>query len=168
MLSFSVHKKNKGFTLPEVLIIVVMIGILAAVAAPSFLAFLNRSRVNDALVSVEGALKEAQREAIKKSSNSCTVNLNTSSVTGSCLVTGDRSLPDGVQMVTNNGGTPLAISFSHKGTNTLSNTGTVVLYNSNNSDLKKCLVISHPLGIIRAGNYSGSTASVDSTKCTTT
>jgi len=162
MLLSNAHKKNQGFTLPEVLIIVVVIGILAAVAAPSFLATLNRSRVNDALAAVEGALKEAQREAMKRG-QSCTVTLNTTTkkVTGPCLVTGERDLcekrgVDGnciqpkalIEILT--GGNEITYTFKGH----IASAGTIKVYRPDTSS-QKCLVISAGIGIMRTGDFDG-------------
>jgi prepilin-type N-terminal cleavage/methylation domain-containing protein len=59
--------KNKGFSLIETLIIVVIVGILAAIAIPSFVGSFDRVQLNQAVVEVRGILQEAQRQAIRKS-----------------------------------------------------------------------------------------------------
>ncbi|WP_414543543.1 Tfp pilus assembly protein FimT/FimU [Nostoc sp. CCY0012] len=56
-------QKNAGFTLIEMLVVVVMIAVLSAIAAPGWLGFVNRQRLNKANDVVLAALQEAQREA---------------------------------------------------------------------------------------------------------
>jgi type II secretory pathway pseudopilin PulG len=58
----------------------VMIGILSAIAAPGWLAFVNRQRVNKANDAVLAALQEAQREA-KKTKLSYSVSFQKNSTT---------------------------------------------------------------------------------------
>jgi len=146
------RNKNQGFTLIETLFTLIIIGILAAIAAPSFLAMLNRNKVSNALTQVRGALQEAQREAVRKS-QSCTVTIDATNkkVAGPCLVTGDRTLNSSVGLESNE----TSIKFSYRGTINLSGDGTVVFFTEDNPNYKKCLAISSPLGIIRSGKYTG-------------
>jgi prepilin-type N-terminal cleavage/methylation domain-containing protein len=60
------RQKNAGYTLIEMIVVVLMVGILAAIVSPTWLAFVNRQRVNKANDAVFAALQEAQREAKKK------------------------------------------------------------------------------------------------------
>ncbi|WP_448597413.1 pilus assembly FimT family protein, partial [Thermoleptolyngbya sp.] len=48
-----------GYTLTEVIVVVVMISVLAAIAAPSWVALLNRQRLSDATNDVLQALRQA-------------------------------------------------------------------------------------------------------------
>lgn len=47
-------RKSKGFTLIELMVVVAIIGILAAVAVPKFLSFLARSRKSEARTTLSG------------------------------------------------------------------------------------------------------------------
>lgn len=163
MLPFYVNKNERGFTLIETLIIVLIIGILSAIAAPSYLAFNSKSKVNNAVAKVQGALQECQRESIRRSkSYTLILNVTDKKVTGGCLVTGERIIDPSVTMQSNEP----SIAFSYRGTITLPDSGTVVFSSTNTPNEKKCLVISHPLGIIRAGNYDISATDVTAANCT--
>lgn len=91
-----------GFTLLEKMVIVVIIGIAAAVSTPSILAAMNRAKVKQTMAKVRVALNETQREAIK-GNKLCTLTLNfdAGKISGSCLKVSDRSLDTDVAIVTN-------------------------------------------------------------------
>jgi prepilin-type N-terminal cleavage/methylation domain-containing protein len=69
---------NAGFTLLEMIVVVVMVGILAAIVGPSWLAFVNRQQVNKANDTILAAIQEAQREA-KKNKRRYSVSFRTNS-----------------------------------------------------------------------------------------
>ncbi len=62
-------KKDAGFTLIELLIIVLILGIFASIAAPSWLAFINRQRVRTVNDRVLQTLRSAQSEAKRNKSD---------------------------------------------------------------------------------------------------
>lgn len=57
---------NAGFTLIEMMIAFSIVGILSAIAAPSWITFTNRQRINAANDAVLRVLQEAQRQAKNK------------------------------------------------------------------------------------------------------
>lgn len=63
--SSRLSKNTSGFTLIEVLVVIAMVGIISAIAAPSWLSFLARQRLNKVNDIVFATLQEAQREAKK-------------------------------------------------------------------------------------------------------
>jgi prepilin-type N-terminal cleavage/methylation domain-containing protein len=69
------RKGDGGFTLLEVLIIVLIVGIFASIAAPSWLAFINRQRTRTVNDRVFQSLRLAQSEA-KRTKREITVTFN--------------------------------------------------------------------------------------------
>ncbi|BAY12821.1 glycosyl transferase family protein [Calothrix sp. NIES-2098] len=57
---------NSGFTLLEVLLVTLLIGILSAIAVPSWLTFVNNRRLNIAQDEVYRAMRQAQSQAKKE------------------------------------------------------------------------------------------------------
>ena len=51
---------NAGFTMVEMIVVIAIVGILAAIAAPSWLALLTRQRVNAAQAEALAVLRQAQ------------------------------------------------------------------------------------------------------------
>lgn len=60
------EKLDSGFTLIEVIIVTLVIGILSAIVVPSWLGFVNRQRINAVNESILRALQTAQQEARKQ------------------------------------------------------------------------------------------------------
>jgi prepilin-type N-terminal cleavage/methylation domain-containing protein len=166
MKSNSNKKSNYGFTLTELMIALIIIGIIAAIATPNFLGLLNRIKVNNSLEQLLGAIRETQRLAMQQGKR-CRININPSTkmltaTPSNCLLE-NRTIDDNVIIRTNIPGATPNISFSYKGNTT--KMGTIVL-SSNLIDTQKCFVISLGLGIMRTGDYIGSkTGSVSANKC---
>jgi prepilin-type N-terminal cleavage/methylation domain-containing protein len=172
MLSKHVNSNIQGFTLIESLVTVAIVGVIAAITAPSFFGALTNKRVDDVLAKVEGALKEAQSTAVKKS-RSCTLMLTAQrvsavridAVTGTtsadlaCLPTGERdfSASGNIALLGTAGSTGTPITFSLKGSTPVTQTTETILVrrtDTTSNQRIKCLVISSGVGLIRTGNYA--------------
>jgi len=69
------RKGDGGFTIVELIVIVLVLGILSSIAAPSWLAFINRQRVRTVNDRVFQSLRLAQSEA-KRTKRDITVTFN--------------------------------------------------------------------------------------------
>jgi len=63
------RQKNVGFTLLETMIVVAIIGIVAAIAVPSFQSMLEINRLKQAVESFQSDMQFARTEAIKQSTS---------------------------------------------------------------------------------------------------
>ena len=160
------QKSDRGFTLIEIVVVLIIIGIFAAIAAPNFARLLSRIRVNNSFSTVVGAIKEAQRQAIRQG-KMCRVSINTNNNTltgipANCLLT-QRNIDRSITIRSNIPGTIPNISFSFRGSTT--KMGTIVV-SSPNTESQKCFVISLGTGIARTGTYTGNrTGSVSARNC---
>jgi prepilin-type N-terminal cleavage/methylation domain-containing protein len=111
--SLSRHSTT-GFTLIEMIVVIVIIGVLFAIAAPSWLAFANRQRANAARDQVLQAVRLAQAEAVR------THRPHTLEIVGTVGTTTISDPPTLlVQSVGSVGGTPQEVGNGQYGANTI-------------------------------------------------
>ena len=164
MLLYNARKSDSGFTLIEMMVTTIIIGVIAAIAAPNFLGLLNRNRVNEAARQIEGALTEAQRQAMRRGTQcSISVDLPDNTISnpagGNGCLLNNRILNDLVELNTNRA----TITFSGKGNieiddltpGSITPTPVLVVSMTNGTDLQRCIVIDSLLGSQRLGEYSG-------------
>lgn len=147
----------------ELLVVLAIVGILAAIAGPSLWGMMQRARINQALSMLRGGYFEVNREAQKKS-RSCWITFPSSrtfepTLRSDCFVTGNRTLT-GVAIRHNYSGNRMGFDFQGRN----NKLGTVVIYVPG-SPYQKCLVTSNLLGATRAGTYRGNETQTSADLC---
>jgi type IV pilus assembly protein PilA len=87
----SSHKKNllqKGFTLVELMIVIVIVGILSAVALPNFLNQTSKAKATEPKTKVSALLKQAQAEALSDTAANAVTLMNTATTGPVAVATG--------------------------------------------------------------------------------
>ncbi len=159
--------KDSGFSLPELLVVTIMVGILSAIAVPNLLQSRRDAQAKEIFTKIRSALYEAQANADRKSIT-CTVNLTSTSISGSpqgCVLE-TTNIDSSIISVTKGGFTdpPTNISFSFSGGTTNGSTLyiTTKKFNQPFQEVARCIVVSST-GMIRTGFYDAN-ASADN-KC---
>ena len=159
MWLYPVPKQAKGFTLIEIIVVTIIVGVIGALAIPSFFSLLNRNRVNQGISDIEGALKEAQARATRNG-KSCEIEIDAATNTISngdgdndnCLLN-PRNIDNDFTLTTSR----KEILFSGKGNISLTKGVPVIVlsFPDGGSTQQSCVVIENSLGSIRTGNYAG-------------
>lgn len=167
--------QSAGFTLIEVLVVVVIAAVLAAIAAPSWQGFLNRQRVSAVKSDLLQTLKNAQQDAIQRRlsvpvviNSDSAATLPTITVNNNVQTLGsDTNNPSNVRIrsysVSATGtqdATFDTIVFDHRGMPTIKKSTTsaaatsdalpfVISINAENAGAKQCVIVASLLGSLK-------------------
>jgi type II secretory pathway pseudopilin PulG len=171
-LNNSTPRKNEsGFTILELLVIVILLGTLAAIAAPGWLGFINRQRVRTVNDRVFQSLRLAQSEA-KRTKQSVTITFNPGSATDSPTVTFSPPLATGGSQQKLDGGgeikpgtitlipTPSnSLTFDYQGNLAAGTTPFYVTVAVSGGGTRQCVIVNTLLGGMRTdeGPFNPST-----------
>jgi len=131
----------QGFTLIEVLVVMVFVGILSAIAAPSFLGFADKQRVSSSQSKLFDSIKAAQSES-KRTKLNKSILISADSI-------GSNKLIDGTSISGNT--LPAVIVFDKSGSPISINGGKFqpISFQVNGSgNAKKCISIITLLGAV--------------------
>jgi prepilin-type N-terminal cleavage/methylation domain-containing protein len=108
MRRLNVHHKNQGFTLLEILVALAITGILAALTLPNLLAWLNSNKVQEVTDSIQSALQDAQKQAMRRG-RICTINFTNGTGTNPTVYSQITASEAGCLVANNDKANPLIL-----------------------------------------------------------
>jgi prepilin-type N-terminal cleavage/methylation domain-containing protein len=164
-------RQNLGFTLIEILVVIMMVGILTAIAAPSWLSFVTNNRLSSSQSRVFSTLRDAQSTA-KRGSTTARFVIGNDSNNKAYVRSGTSQyqyLEQGVRVLSVTRGAttvplPLTIEFSAQGLPTKVNNATLLTSTdypvkitvgvNNSAGLNRCTSIVTILGSMKSASGS--------------
>ncbi|PSN20097.1 prepilin-type cleavage/methylation domain-containing protein [filamentous cyanobacterium CCP5] len=142
-----------GFTLLEVLVVVVLVAILMAIAAPGWLAYLNRQRVRTVQTDLAEVLRQAQTEA-QQTRSTQVVTLETGEPVPTVTYKGSQVLGDGniPENTITLSGSNTAISFEYLGTPPANSVPFVASVTVTGTSTNRCVIVASLLGSIKTAS----------------
>ena len=153
--------RQRGFTMLELLVVVAIIGILAAISAPVWLKFLDRQRLISAQSVVYEGIQMAQVKSqqnsanwqfsIRESNGIVEWDVHSSAALPSDLVwkaVGDSSIQLDAETTLQVSAAGRTVRFDHKG-NVDSRLGRVTLSSRRYEEMKRCVYVSTIIGALR-------------------
>lgn len=121
----SPRRRERGFSLAELLLVLALIGILAALAAPSLSSYLTVSRLNAAVGEVQGDLARTRMEAVRRgrsasfritpTSGTYTITINADDGTTVLRTVKTRNLRSDYGTLSFSSSSPAAVTFNSRG-----------------------------------------------------
>lgn len=167
--------RSQGFTITEILVVLIVAGILAAIAGPSVAGFLGQQELNQATSEVQAAILEMQREAqrlnrpcrlkaadlVAGGINRDTTNTSDPTTTGNCLLS-SRSFARNQITISQNLSTPIIAYASGNVYWTGSSATQEIRLSSTLTPVQRCIVIARPLGLVRTGTVQNGSCQTSS------